>query len=297
MTGLWRLPFLCMFLFTARANWAQSSPSPSPLQASASVAAVDLVRAASANELAALGNSAPKHFFRSVKHRAQGSQTRLYVETRAAMVAMTIAYDDKPLTPQQLQGEEDHLNYLLHDPSALRAKQAREAEDADRTRRILKALPDAFLYDYDGSEPGTAEIARPGITLMRLRFRPNPDYSPPSRIEQALTGMQGHVLLEASQHRLALFDATLIKDVSFGWGFLGHLDKGGNIQLRQAALDDGSWSLNRLKMKFTGKILIFKSLNVDSDEVLDQFRSVPSDTTFAQGVAMLKTSLAEDARR
>jgi len=296
MTWIGRSLLISILLSAACAGWAQDAAT-TQATASAYIAPIDLIRVASANELAALGDSAPKHAFRSVKRHAQGSQTRLYVETRDAMVAMTIAYDDKPLTPQQLQGEEDHLNYLLHDPNALRAKQAREAEDADRTRRILKALPDAFLYDYDGSEPGTAEIARPGITLMRLRFRPNPDYSPPSRIEQALTGMQGHVLLDASQHRLALFDATLNKDVSFGWGFLGHLDKGGNIVLRQAALDDGSWSLNRLKMKFTGKILIFKSLNVDSDEVLDQFRPVPADTTFAQGVEMLRTSLAADARR
>jgi len=41
-------------------------------------------------------------------------------------------------------------------------------------------------------------------------------------------------------------------------------------------------------LKFTGKILIFKSLNVDSDEALDEFLPVPSNLTFAQGVEMLR---------
>jgi len=274
---------------TACAAWSQI-PGPVSSQATAStyVPPVELVRAASANEMAVANDYSAKHAFRSVKRTAQGSQTRLYVETREAIAAMTIAYDDKPLTAQQMQGEEDHLNYLVRDADARRAKHARENDELDRTRKILKALPDAFLYDYDGNETGTAEIARPGLKLTRLRFRPNPDYSPPSRIEQVLTGMQGTLLVDASQKRLALLDATLIKDVSFGWGFLGHLDKGGSLLIRQAALDDGTWALDELRMKFTGKILIFKSLNVNSDEVIDQFKPVPADITFAQAVEMLR---------
>ena len=31
---------------------------------------------------------------------------------------------------------------------------------------------------------------------MRLKFRPNPNYDPPTRVEQVLTGMQGVVLVD-----------------------------------------------------------------------------------------------------
>jgi hypothetical protein len=40
----------------------------------------------------------------------------------------------------------------------------------------------------------------------------------------------------------------------------------------------------------TGKILLFKSLSLISDEVLSDFRKMPENLTFAQGVQMLKTA-------
>jgi hypothetical protein len=48
-----------------------------------------------------------------------------------------------------------------------------------------------------------------------------------------------------------------------------------------------------MSLDFTGKILLFKNLLIKSDEVFSDFRRVPDDTTFAQGVQMLK---AEEAK-
>ncbi len=275
------------------ASWGQNPTAsttvrPSQATVSAGMPAIDLIRAASANELNAANETSPRHGFRSVKRTAQGSQTRLYVQTSEAIAGITVAYDNRTLTAQEMKADEDHLNYLAHDVGARRAKHARELEELDRTRRILKALPEAFLYDYDGVDSGSDKIGRTGLKLTRLRFRPNPNYSPPSHIEQVLTGMTGTILVDAAQHRLALFDATLVRDVGFGWGFLGHLDKGGSLLLSQVALDDGTWVLDELRMKFTGKILLFKNLNVYSDETLDQFTPVPADLTFAKAVERIE---------
>src|ERR1700721_1535850 len=66
---------------------------------------LELVRGAVANEVAANSNST-KHMFRARKQTPQGSQTKLYVETSDAMVGMTIAFNDRPLTPQDIQTEE-----------------------------------------------------------------------------------------------------------------------------------------------------------------------------------------------
>ncbi len=48
-----------------------------------------------------------------------------------------------------------------------------------------------------------------------------------------------------------------------------------------------------MSLSFTGKILLFKSISIKSDEVFSDFRRVPDNTTFAQGVEMLK---AEEAK-
>jgi hypothetical protein len=254
---------------------------------------IELVRAAVANEVAAANDNSTKHMFRSRKQTPQGSQTRLYVETQSAMAGLTIAYNDQPLTPEQMQGEENRLVGLVGNPEQLRRKHSQEQETAERTLRIVKALPDAFLYDYDGEERGVADLGKDGARLVRLKFRPNPAYRPPSHVEQVLDGMQGVVLIDSAARRIARIDGTLFKEVGFGWGILGHLDKGGHFLVEQRDVGDGSWDVSRMSLSFTGRILLFKSLTIKSDEVFSDFRRVPAGTTFAQGVEMLK---AEEAK-
>jgi hypothetical protein len=247
-----------------------------------------LVRAAAANEAATAKDDTTKHMFRSRKQTPQGSQTRLYAETQQAMVGMTVANNDKPLTPEQKKEEENRLMEMANNPDLLKHKHSQEEENADRTLRILKVLPEAFLFDYDGEEEGSAGLGRPGARLVRLKFRPNPGFQPPSRVEQVLVGMKGVVVIDPVDRRIAKIDGVLFKEVSFGWGILGHLDKGGHFLVQQCDAGHDSWEISRMSLEFTGKILLFKSLSLKSDEVFDDFRSVPSDTTFAQGVQILK---------
>jgi hypothetical protein len=249
----------------------------------------DLVRQMVAGEVAAANQPSQKQMFRSRKQTPKGSQTRLYVETKDAMAGMLIAINDQSLTPQQQQAETDHLNWLAGNPEQLRKKYAREKEDADRTLRIVKALPDAFRYKYAGTEAGGPDLGKTGDELVRLEFTPNPAYSPPSRAEQVLEGMQGYLLIDASAHRIARIDGTLFREVSFGWGIIGHLDKGGHFRVQQADVGDGDWEITAMNLQITGKILLFKGLSMISDEKLSDFHRVPDDLTFAKGVNILKT--------
>ena len=261
---------------------AQQSP---PIQTSAN----GLVRETVAREVTVANQPSSMHMFRSRRQTPKGSQTKLYVETQDAMAGMLIANNDQPLSAQQHQGEIDHLNWLAGNPEQLKKKHAREKEDADRTLRIVKALPDAFRYEYAGKEPGTAEMGKSGDELVKLTFTPNPDYSPPSKVEQVLAGMQGFLLIDPAAHRIARIDGTLFRDVSFGWGIIGRLDKGGHFVVQQADVGDGNWDITAMNLKITGKILFFKGISMISDETFTDFHAVPQDLTFAKGVELLKT--------
>ena len=256
---------------------------------------IQLVRAAVDQEVKAAGNSSHRYMFHSHKETPQGSQTRIYVETREAMAGMTIAYNDRPLTPDQQRGEENRLDGLVANPEQLRHKHSVEQENADRTLRIVKALPEALLYDYDGGSP--PEAGKNGDRMVRLNFRPNPAYQPPSHVEQVLEGMRGTLILDATANRIARIDGTLFKEVSFGWGILGHLDKGGHFLVEQMPVDDGGWEISRMTLNFTGKILLVKSISFKSDEVLSDFHRVPDDTSFADGVKMLKAERTKSEQR
>jgi len=267
------------------------------------IPAGELVRLAVKNEVADAEHPTARHFFRSRKQTPKGSQTRLYVETKDAMAGVLIAVNDQPLTPGQQRAEANHLNWLTSNPDQLRKKRAHEKEDEDRTLQIVKALPDAFLYEYAGTERPNADTAQaqtsaaPQIptSLLRLNFRPNPAYSPPSRVEQALEGMRGYLVVDTNQRRIARIDGTLFKDVTFGWGIIGRLDKGGHFYVEQADLGDGTWEISEMKLSFTGKILLFKTLTMVSDEIFGDFRRVPDTLTFAQGAQMLEAEQANVA--
>lgn len=259
----------------------------------------DLVRKTVQNEVKASDGEPVRHMFLSRKETGHGSQTKLYCETRDAMAGMAIANDDKPLTPEQRQAEEARLRDLAGSPEELRKKRQREKDDAERIGRIVRAMPDAFLYEYAGTEPGRDGLGKPGSELVRLKFRPNPNYTPPTHTEQVLVGMQGELLIDAHTDRIARIDGTLFKEVGFGWGILGHLDKGGRFLVEQADVGDGSWDVHRMTLAFTGKILLFKRIDIKSTETFRDFHPVPKDLTFAQGVELLKkqeSMLAEEGR-
>jgi hypothetical protein len=248
----------------------------------------DLVRQIVAHEIAA-NKGDGRHMFRSRKQTPKGSQTHLYVETNEALAGMLVAVNDQPISAEQRQQEEGHLAWLINNPDQLRKKQAREKEDAERTLRVVKALPDAFRYEYTALESGDSELGKPGDQMIRLKFIPNPAYSPPSRVEQVLAGMQGYVIIDGTARRLARIDGTLFRDVSFGWGIVGRLDKGGRFRVQQADVGDGSWEITGISLKMTGKILMFKGLNIVSDETFSDFQRVPANLTFAKGVDLLKS--------
>ncbi len=218
------------------------------------------------------------------------------VMTNEAIAGRVLSYNDKPMTEEGRKNEDTRLDRFVKNPEELRKKQREERDNRARLNRVLRALPEALVYEYDGFEPAAPGLGRKGEELLRVKFRPNPDYDPPTRVEQLLTGMAGTILLDPQRQRLARIDGTLQKDVAFGWGILGHLDKGGRILLEQGELPDGNWVLSHFMMRFTGKVLFFKSLDVNTTEISRDFHRVPDDLSFEQGVALLKKQEAEVAK-
>src|ERR1017187_2390849 len=190
---------------------------------------LELVREAVQNEIKASKDDAAHFLFRGTKTTPQGSTTRLYVETKEATAGLVVAYNGKSLTPEPRQAEEARVERFITNPDELKKKRDQEHENAERTLRIIRAMPDAFLFEYAGEEPGSEGVGRAGDPLVKLLFRPNPRYQSPSRVEEVLTAMQGYVLIDAVRYRIASIDGTLFKDVSFGWGVLGRLDPGGRF--------------------------------------------------------------------
>ena len=243
-----------------------------------------LVRTAIQNQLdedAKPGGPAFRYTLRENSKR--GILTKEMIETKDGIVARLVAVNDRPPTPEERKADDDKLNALLNDPQARQQKLKAQQEDDKRTRKMVGAIPDAFLFEPDGTVEG------PQGPLVRMKFKPNPKFDPPSRELQVFQGMGGTMLIDPRAKRLAEINGKLFRDVNFGWGILGHLDKGGQFIVQQSDVTgDGQWQVTRMKLNFDGKAIIFKPIHIRDDDQASNFHVVPNNLTFAQGVELLK---------
>lgn len=267
-----------------------------PAQNAKPVEPAELMRSVVANEIAAGQNTAVKFMFHSRRTTQKDVQNRIYAEANEAMATMIVGHTDQPLTADEERAEADKLARLASHPDQLRRKQEHEKQEMEHTMRIMKALPDAFCYQYAGTENTQSGLGKAGAQLIRLNFKPNPSYSPPSSVEQVLQGMEGYILVDASSRRIARIDGTLVREVNFGWGIFGRLDKGGSFRVQQADAGDGNWVVTQMTLKLTGKILLLKSLNLTSDETFEGFQRLPNDLPFAKAVELLQTQTTKVAQ-
>jgi hypothetical protein len=236
----------------------------------------------------AIAADPPKYMFLMRRKTAHVLETKLMVQTNEAYAGRVLSYSDQPMSDEGRKLEDARVDRFVKDPEELRKKQREEHDNRERLNRVLRAMPEALLYEYDGVEPGAGGLGRKGEELVRVKFRPNPGYEPPTKVEQLLTGMVGTILLDPKRDRLARIDGSLQKDVPFGWGILGHLDKGGRVLMEQGDLGDGNWALSHFMMRFTGKLLFFKNIDVNTTETSWDYHRVADDLPFAQGVDLLK---------
>jgi hypothetical protein len=240
-----------------------------------------IVRDASYNEL---HSAKPGRSFSYRQHKVdpKGSLVKEIVETKDGDVARLIEKDGKPLPPEEEQAEIDRLNNLLAHPEIQEHRHKKEQEDSARGDEMVRMLPDAFLFTFDGMVEG------PNGLCYRLKFRPNPAFTPPDREGEVYHGMVGELWVDQTQLRLAKIDAHLISDVNFGWGVLGRLYKGGSILVQNADVGLHHWETIHMKLNLQGKLLMLKSVDYSTTEDFSDFKIQPQELGYQEAIRLLQ---------
>jgi hypothetical protein len=245
---------------------------------------VELVRSASKNEMKA--SDVEQYFmFKDTTEYKDHSITKEIVRTKQGGLQTTLLLNGKPLTPDERQKEDAKLTKFANDPDARRKRRESNKEDDQRASLMLSSLPDAFLYTYLGTDRGPN-----GEQLVHLKFTANPKFQPPNHETAVYQGMEGDMIIDRTAMRIAKIDGTLFKDVDFGWGILGKLNKGGKFRIVQRDVGGGHWEEVEETLNFYGKILLVKSLTIWSSETMTDFRPIPSSLTTAQALDLLHKS-------
>lgn len=230
------------------------------------------------NELKAEADDHSHWMYRLHKEDEKGAQDRQVIETKDGSLAKTLLINGQPLTPEQRTNDEDRMKKLVSDPEERAKRERRAKQDEDKARQLLKAIPDAFIFKYDGQDG----------ELTRLTFAPNPNYSPPTRELTVYHAMKGKAWVDGNAGRLAMIEGQLTEDVNFGWGLLGHLDKGGTFKVVQKNVGENHWDTVLLDLNMQGRAVIFKTLTVKQKQILSDFKRVPDDLSISQAYNMLQ---------
>jgi hypothetical protein len=102
--------------------------------------------------------------------------------------------------------------------------------------------------------------------------------------------MTGALWIDRAAMRLAIIEGRLMEDVRFGWGILGHLDKGGTFKVVQKKVGEGHWDAVSVDLNLQGRAIIFKTLNIKQKQVLSEYRRVPDDLTISAAYELLQSN-------
>jgi hypothetical protein len=244
----------------------------------------DLLRQAVANE--SINSKDGYYAWMDRLQKPRGSVTKLMVKTPQGILARTVAVNDKPLSVQERQLDDQRIGRLL-DPEKMRDKEKKQREDQQHIERLLLALPDAFQCEYVAA--GHDE------RTLRLECSPDPNFSAPNYESQVLQGMKSVIFIDREDKRITKIEGTLFRDVTFGWGFLGRLSRGGRIEITQSKVAGKHWGLTRMQLTFDGRVVVVKPLHIEETETSWDYRSVPGMTT-GQALEFLRNGPSRSPR-
>jgi len=282
---MYKLVYTSAFLlFVASGMFAATPHQEQAEQFDSSPAALrQLVQRAVNNDLNSGKHFRNKETYRLKKVTTRGTQVKQVVETKTISVSRLLEINGNHLTPEQQQAEDDRLNRLANSPDDQRKKQKEEKQDDENATKIFKALPDAFIYKYEGTIQGSSGA------LVHMTFTPDPHWNPPTRELQVLVGMQGTLDIDKQEERIAKIEAHLFRDVDFGWGILGRLYKGGSFTVEQSKIDGQRWETTHMVLDITGKALLFKTLIYKESEFTYDFQPTPREFSVAEGIQFLRS--------
>jgi hypothetical protein len=235
----------------------------------------DFVRRVINNELKLESQDHSHWMFRlDSEKQGKGRQIDQVIETRDGDLTRPLVTNGREVAADQA---DRRVQEQVHDPEALRKTLKDKEEDTSRSQTLLKMLPDAFTFAYAGRRGD----------LVKLNFSPNPKFKPSGHEAEVFHAMKGNLWLNGKQSRLEEIAGHLIHEVKFGGGVLGHLDPGGDFDVKQAEVAPGFWELTVLNVNMKGKALFFKTIAVQQKYSRTHFQKVRDDLTPAEAAEVL----------
>jgi len=199
------------------------------------------------------------------RHTAEHAYREQEIDTVDGPIHRLLSVDGHEPSPSERKQDDDPLRELKENMKARQALNNNRDAEEKKVDDLLGVIPDVFLFENQGKQ----------AEFERLAFVPNPAYKPATYEEMALHAISGVVLIDLTERRLARFSGTPTQQVNFGHGLLGHLNKGGRIEVNRVRLSPGLWGTSLFRTDLDGRFAIFKNISKHLDETRSAFEPVP----------------------
>ena len=103
-----------------------------------------------------------------------------------------------------------------------------------------------------------------GRRMIVVRFEPRTDADPQTREGKLARAFKGLIWVDEDAREVSRVQATAIDDLSYGFGLLARLNKGGVVTLMRERIDDRIWLPTSIAFKGNGRALLaIRKLTID----------------------------------
>jgi len=178
------------------------------------------------------------------------------VPTGTGTLKLLLSDNGKPADPadyrKQLQLWEQTLELALN-PSDSRAKTAYAKFDKKKKDRneLIDGIKEGFITKWVGSETLSGRLCDV------LQLDPNPNFHPHTLFQEAISRVTAKIWVDHAENQLVHAEARVVRDLTFGGGFLGKLYRGGVFSIDQSEVAPGIWLPARYQYDFTARKVFF----------------------------------------
>jgi hypothetical protein len=189
--------------------------------------------------------------------------------TEKGSLERVIEENGRHTSPQE---QHNKIESFIHDPGAQEKRREANENDDRESVRMLNLLPHAFIWTESAAQ-GEDET---------LHFKPDPSFRPPDTESRVFAVMEGNMTIDKDHHRIVSIQGRMMKGVKFLGGILGGLDPGGTFAVERRQTGHGEWQITETHVHIHGRVLFFKNISEQEDDVKSQFRELPQNITFRQ---------------
>ena len=234
----------------------------------------DIIRQAVQTELVASENDHSHWLYFEVDRQPSKSVKQWVAQAHLVSLNRVIERNGQQLSDAQQKQE---MSAFINDRSAQSKQRKGGQHDDEQAAELLKILPDAFIWSKTGES---------GNQLL-FHFKPDPSFHPPDIEARVFAAMEGDLVVDRDQHRIASLKGRLIRDVKIGYGLLGQLQAGGTFDVERRELTPKVWEIVETHVHIQGHALIFKTISENEDDVKSNFKQIAGTTSLQQAQAEL----------